>query len=57
MNETARAVDLAKALERPIVVSEEAASRARRPFIDLGQHDLRGLPAPHCLWALEVPPA
>ncbi|MFO7478402.1 MAG: hypothetical protein R6X03_08685 [Methyloceanibacter sp.] len=57
MNETARAVDLAKALERPIVVSEEAASRARRPFIDLGQHDLRGLPAPRCLWALEVPPA
>ena len=57
VNEVARTVDAAKALARPIVVSEEAASRVRRPFTDLGLHDLRGIPAPRRLWALEVPAA
>ncbi|HSD91440.1 MAG TPA: adenylate/guanylate cyclase domain-containing protein [Methyloceanibacter sp.] len=57
VNEVARTVDAAKALGRPIVVSEEAASRVRRPFTDLGLHDLRGIPAPRRLWALEVPAA
>jgi adenylate cyclase len=55
VNEVARTVDAAKALGRPIVVSAEAAKRAQRPFTDLGQHDLRGIPAPRQLWALEVP--
>ena len=57
VNEVARTVDAAKTLGRPIVVSEEAAKRVGRPFIDLGQHDLRGIPAPRRLWALEVPAA
>jgi adenylate cyclase len=57
VNEVARTVDSAKALGQPIVVSEEAAKRVQRPFTDLGLHDLRGMPAPRRLWALEVPPA
>lgn len=55
VNEVARTVDLAKVLGRPIVVSEEAAKRASRAFTDLGLHDLRGMPAPRRLWALEIP--
>jgi adenylate cyclase len=55
VNEVARTVDLAKLLARPIVVSEEAAKRAARPFTDLGLHHLRGIPVPRRLWALELP--
>jgi adenylate cyclase len=53
VNEVARTVDMAKALGRLIVLSEEAARRVRRPFADLGLHDLRGIPEPRRLWALE----
>jgi adenylate cyclase len=54
VNEVARTVDAAKALGLPIVVSEETAKRVRRPFTDLGEHDLRGIPAPRRLWAPEI---
>ena len=32
----------------------ETAKRVRRPFTDLGEHDLRGIPAPRRLWAPEI---
>jgi adenylate cyclase len=54
VNEVARTVDMAKVLGWPIVVSEEAARRVPRSFADLGLHELRGIPAPRRLWALEA---
>jgi adenylate cyclase len=57
VNEVARTVDAAKMLERPIVVSDAAAKRAGRALADLGLHDLRGIPEPRRLWALDLPAA
>jgi adenylate cyclase len=57
VNEVARTTDMAKTLDRAVVVSDEVARRVLRPFADLGLHDLRGIPEPRRLWALEVPAA
>jgi len=54
VNEVARTVDMAKLLGHSIVVSEQVARRVSRPFADLGLHELRGIPEPRRLWALEV---
>ena len=59
VNEVARTADMAKALRRPVVVSDEVAKRARavRPWprlSDLGFHRLRGIPAERRLWGLDV---
>jgi adenylate cyclase len=67
VNEVARTADMAKLLKRPVVVSDAAASRVRTPhpeetrsgvskdiFTDLGEHELRGIPAARRLWGLEV---
>jgi adenylate cyclase len=54
VNEVARTSDMTKALARPIVVSNEVAKRSQRPLADLGLHELRGIPAPRRLWAMDV---
>ena len=59
VNEVARTADMAKSLRRPVVVSDEAAKRARggasHPALaDLGLHHLRGIPAERRLWAMDV---
>jgi adenylate cyclase len=59
VNEVARTADMAKSLKRPVVVSDEAAKRARAVLrsprlSDLGFHRLRGMPAERRLWAMEV---
>ena len=45
---------MAKALKRPVVVSDEVAQRATCALVDLGLHELRGIPAARRLWAMEV---
>jgi len=54
VNEVARTADLAKALKRPVVVSDEVARRATCALVDLGLHELRGIPTARRLWAMEV---
>jgi adenylate cyclase len=65
VNEVARTEDMSKELGRPVVVSDAVASRVLAPpkgngagegarLTDLGAHDLRGIPTPRRLWALEV---
>ncbi len=54
VNEVARTADMAKTLKRPVVVSNEVARRAKLSLDDLGLHELRGIPQPRRLWAMEV---
>jgi adenylate cyclase len=67
VNEVARTADMAKLLKRPVVVSDAAMRRVSHPhpeeprsgvskdtFTDLGEHELRGIPAARRLWGLEV---
>jgi adenylate cyclase len=52
VNEVARTAATAKALARPVVVSDEVARRSALAFEDLGRHHLRGIPTARRLWAL-----
>jgi len=54
VNEVARTQDMAKLLQRPVVVSDEVARRASVTLADLGLHELRGIPTARRLWALDV---
>ena len=59
VNEVARTADMAKSLRRPVVVSDEAAKRARAALAsprlsDLGFYRLRGIPAERRLWSMEL---
>ena len=54
VNEVARTADMAKSLNRPVVVSDEVARRANIALADLGLHELRGIPQARRLWAMEV---
>jgi adenylate cyclase len=67
VNEVARTADMAKLLKRPVVVSDAAVRRVAGPhpevraqpaskniFTDLGEHELRGIPAARRLWGLEL---
>ncbi|HKB23041.1 MAG TPA: adenylate/guanylate cyclase domain-containing protein [Methyloceanibacter sp.] len=63
VNEVARTAEMAKLLHREVVVSEAVASRVVNRggnglaggvrLSDLGEHELRGIPAARRLWALE----
>jgi adenylate cyclase len=57
VNEVARTADMAKVLKLPVVVSDAVAScvtstLASAELTDLGEHELRGIPAARRLWAL-----
>lgn len=66
VNEVARTADMAKVLKRKVVVSDAAArllgtadfaggaASASENLADLGEHELRGIPAARRLWALEL---
>ncbi len=59
VNEVARTEEMSKEVGHPVVVSDAVASRmngAGEPdsLVDLGAHDLRGIPAARRLWALPV---
>lgn len=66
VNEVARTQDMSKLLKQPVVVTDAVASRVNLSavssgapngalkFTDLGAHELRGVPTPHRLWALDV---
>ena len=54
VNEVARTADMAKLLKRPVVVSDEVARRLGLALADLGLHELRGIPTPRRLWAMDV---
>jgi adenylate cyclase len=51
VNLVSRIEAVAKALDLPIVVSDEFARAYGRPLRSLGTHQLRGLAAPHELFA------
>jgi adenylate cyclase len=54
VNEVARTADMAKLLQRPVVVSDEVARRSSFALSDLGLHELRGIPTARRLWAMDV---
>ena len=69
VNEVARTADMAKVLKRPVVVSDAVAKRVpgglqasldgngqsgRLRLIDIGEHELRGIPSARRLWSLEM---
>jgi adenylate cyclase len=64
VNEVARTADMAKLLKREVVVSDAVANRVASRggngsaesvrLSDLGEHELRGIPAARRLWALEL---
>lgn len=56
VNLVSRVEAVAKALDLPIVVSDEFARAYGRPLRSLGTHQLRGLAAPHELFAPIVSP-
>jgi adenylate cyclase len=51
VNLVSRIEAVAKALEQPIVVTDDFARAYGRPLRSLGRHQLRGLAAPHELFA------
>ena len=51
MNLVSRIETVAKALNRPIVVSGDFARTYGKPLEPLGRHELRGLATPHDLFA------
>lgn len=60
VNEVARTQDMSKALGHKVVATDAVASRvtsgngASSALADLGEHDLRGVPTAHRLWALDA---
>ena len=55
VNLTSRVEAVAKAINVPIIVTDSFATAFEGPLISLGQHRLRGLSAPHELFAPLVP--
>ena len=55
VNLTSRVEAVAKAIDVPIIVTDSFATAFERPLISLGRHRLRGLAAPHELFAPFVP--
>src|SRR5208283_3413877 len=53
VNLVSRVEAVAKALDQPIVVSDDFARAYKRPLRSLGQHPLRGLAMPRELFAPE----
>lgn len=54
VNQAARMLDLAKQLERQVVVSQAFAGCSGRSFECLGSFDLRGLPKPEMVYAPQI---
>jgi adenylate cyclase len=56
VNLTSRVEAIAKAINVPIIVTDSFATTFDGPLVSLGCHRLRGLSAPHELFAPFVPP-
>ncbi len=57
VNLVSRIEGVAKALNVPIIVSDDFARAYGKPLPPLGRHQLRGLATPHDLYAPAVPPS
>ena len=57
VNLVSRIESVAKALDVPIIVSDDFANAYGKPLHPLGRHALRGLATPHDLFAPILPPA
>ncbi len=57
VNLVSRIEAVAKALNQPIVVSDDFAAAYGKPLSPLGRHELRGLATPHDLFAPVLPPS
>jgi adenylate cyclase len=57
VNLVSRIEGVAKALNVPIIVSDDFARAYGKPLPSLGRHQLRGLATPHDLYAPAVPPS
>jgi adenylate cyclase len=55
VNLVSRIEAVAKALDQPIVVSDDFAAAYGKPLSPLGRHELRGLSTPHDLFAPALP--
>ena len=52
VNRASRLLDLAKALDRPVIISRAFARELGQPLADLGRHRLRGVEHPQQVFAL-----
>ena len=52
VNRASRLLDLAKRLDRPVIVSRAFAREVDQPFVDLGRHRLRGVEHPQQVFTL-----
>ncbi len=55
VNRASRLLDLAKRLDRPVLVSHALAREVDQPLVDLGRHQLRDVEKPQRVFALRSP--
>ena len=52
MNRASRLLDLAKRLDRQVLISDAVAQELVQPLVDLGRHHLRGVEQPQQVFTL-----